>query len=416
MSFPFTLNGNVYTAADFTVEAVARTLGEFLSDLQVEAISRRTIIVASGASFDLPVSSSNVLVVPAGKDFGVGKLVVITTPDYPLVTVWGTVTAYAGTSMTIRVDQETANAPAGPLDRIAIAPGARAITDPGNMDPSIVTNANDLTDNRDDFGLGLTPAGRQEVYDDFGKHRPAELATDGIGWNDRHDNLAGPHHGVPAAVSGNGRAEYSGLWTLPNALRVANRAGFMRMQVSLPGDVVGLCLPNLAAQMITGSLTYKTSFFLPEVPGSADANKFWLTVGMMGGDSGSTTQGRVPYELLPHPESAGASLPLRGSMLRMDGEQGHALPELYSTSYLKGSATVAAFALRAGVFYNYMAGVSATDTIRHTLTSSDGQDSPVGVNPGVPSNIAMSPFISIGKLTGSKPRVVYVDYFYVSHA
>ena len=422
MPFPYTLNGNLWTSSQFTPSEIARNLGPFLYDLLTQNLS---IIELSGLSFTPVIGTPATFTVPSGMRFQTGMRVVLGFPLYPRHKIYALVSAYTGTSMDITpLALEPDDAGLGTVTAMTIVPAGlldTTYTAAGYLNPALTGSAA-----RDAAGLHSIESYWPEVFEDFRGYKPA--ARNGTYKPDTGGTFVAYgkdpateeiNHKWGLVCFGRGTAEtMDQKKEMPSALVRANRVGFMELCVRLPNDVAGIvmdgvCLGSGASAAL--GTKFKVAFMLPRVPHPTDA-KFYVTMGLLGGDSGTFERPSTPgYQLVPPPVSSpGVSYPRTGDILVIDNAV-YPAPAAYLSSDARTTEILMATEILAGIWYTYTITLDSSTSMTVELQGDDGsyethtQVSATGLN--------RSPFFAIGKTVeagGSEPYVAYVDYMYLS--
>lgn len=282
MSFPFTLNGNVWTRSQFENGDISDNLGPFLYDLTK---NRRDLNFTSSTSSHTYTTGSKVFTVQAGKKFAVGLPVMISSVLTSSAGSWmiGYVTAYAGTSLTINV---TAVFPeAGSNAAWVIFPGHYALTRAATLpvaDGGLGTTVADTA--RGNVGLYLPSQGMSLLEDFTGYRRSMQSSTE------QNVVMSGGSRFAFAPVfpagekylahggAGGGRVTFDG--NISENIVDGNHPGIAVLRVTTPGNSAFVSFGNnYFLPTSTPYVEFKTCIYLPNGLANAASDRIKLAIG-----------------------------------------------------------------------------------------------------------------------------------------
>lgn len=283
MPFPFNLNGNVWAQNQFDNVAIATNLGPFLYDLLKDRHSKNYCTSTSSKTY---VTGSTVFTVEAGRKMAVGMPVMIGSTSAGTLGSWmfGYVTAYVGTSLTINI---TAVYPeAGANASWVIFPGHYVLTRSSPLpvaDGGFGTNAADTA--RGNVGLYLPAQGMSLLEDFCGKHNSypsvkegSQVLTSGARFAFPALDCAGEKTLAHGGCGGGGRVTFDGNYT--ENIIDGNHPGIAVMRVMTSNDVAFIGLgQNYFLPTSTPYIEYRVCFYLPNGLANASSDRIRLAIG-----------------------------------------------------------------------------------------------------------------------------------------
>ncbi len=406
--FPVTVNGNTYNEADFQGSDAARNFGKFAYDLVQDKVNVNSAAstVATSTSSSTYATGAKTFTIAAGKGFKKGMPVSVTrVGDVELSAMYGVVTNYVGTTLSITI--ETVNAP-----------------DSSSSTPWVISSCLPVVPltGTVSTGFGGTGAVTAEAawealplpkYDARPEHMNDMEGGPLIDVSNLTTSLIAPvgHNKLLIYTKGGGRVR-NGVEAEAYAEGVPDlhrHPGIMELSVkNLNSEAALLGGDNGFVQgfTTTGGILMEVGIYIPEIPILSAAEQFSLWVGLEGGTD------RYASSFF----SLKSSLPQSGTAVLILNEKARGRDASY---YIKTNVASESTTFNWPRTPGWMTvSLTLNATTLGAVVRKDGEvhvslSTGVGAN-GLTNDRLMTPMIVLRKISGgTKTFKVYVDYWYL---